>query len=479
MIRSQSEGLRIGITAIAAALAYLLAARLGLGFDGLSGQDGHEYARYAGSIVDWLWGGAHPGWHYWAIGYTLTGALLANVTGDVVLALHIVSAAALAGAAVATGRIAQLLWPDAGAFPARLAAGMVLILPAAALAGILVMSDMLATAFVCAAVWAWLDMRRAARAAPFLWFVAAATAAVWTRYVCFVLLAVPACDVVRIAVKNLSWRVIGLTLLVVLPFLITHLAIKQSSSVELFGQYALQEWSPSNWFARDFATADGASHFSLPNLIYVVSFPARLVWWPLLVLLPFIRPDDFRAAESRIILAAIAAYLLFVAGIPFQNPRFQLPVAPLLAALLVPAAMRLWSLAKHHWLRGLIVVALIAMSLFQQVRLLTPHAERNRLERVIAARLATYPAATPLYVFAFDPALRNRQVQQPMLNLWTTRYADFQQGSLVLFAPESLARQWQGKNPMLNWDQLTATKRLSVEADFGNGWRLYRVVGSK
>lgn len=479
MTRSLSEGLRIGITAIAAALAYLLAARLGFGFDGLSGQDGHEYARYAGAIADWLSGKAHPGWHYWPIGYTLTGALLSSVTGDAVLALHVVSALALAGAAVATGRMAQLLWPDAGNFPARLAAGIVLILPAAALAGVLVMSDMLATAFACAAVWAWLELRRAARTAPFLWFVAAATAAVWTRYGCFVLLAVPACDVLRIAVKSLPWRAIGLAMLVTLPFLISHLTIKQADSVELFRQYALQEWLPRNWFARDFVTADGALHFALPNLIYVASFPARLVWWPLLVLLPFVRPGDFRGTESRIILAAIAAYLLFVAGIPFQNPRFQLPVAPLLAALLVPSAMRLWSLAQHHWLRGLIVLVLIAMSLFQQVRLLTPHTERNRLERAIAARLATYPAATPLYVFAFDPALRNRQVQQPMRNLWTTRYADFQQDSLVLFAPERHARQWQGKNPMLNWHQITATKRLSVEADFGDGLRLYRVLGSK
>jgi hypothetical protein len=476
VIRSLSEGHRIGITAIAAALAYLLAARLGLGFDGLSGQDGHEYARYAGAIADWLSGGAHPGWHYWAIGYTLTGALLSKLSGDVVLALHIVSALALAGAAVATARIAQLLWPDTGAFPARLAAGMVLILPAAALAGVLVMSDMLATAFACAAVWAWLEMRRAARVAPFLWFVTAATAAVWTRYGCFVLLAIPACDVLRIALKSFPWRTIGLALLVTLPFLITHLTIKQADSVELFGQYVLQEWSPLNWFARDFVTADGASHFAL---IYLASFPARLVWWPLLVLLPFVRSGDYSGTECRIILAMIGAYLLFVAGIPFQNARFQLPVAPLLTVLLVPAAMRLWSLAKHNWLRGLIVLLLIAISLFQQVRLLTPHAERNLLERAIAARLATYPAATPLYVFTFDPALRNRQVRQPMLNLWTTRYADFQQNSLVLFAPERHAKQWQGKNPMLNWGQLTATKRLSVEADFGNGWRLYRVLGSK
>jgi hypothetical protein len=462
--------------ALAVPLASLLIARFGFGFDGLSGQDGHEYARYAGAIKIWLNGGEHPGWHYWSVGYSFSGALLASIIGDPIISLQLISALSLGAIMLAcNGMLERLYGGNDAAVKMGYLFCIVLMMPELALAGVRIMSDILAMAFSCAALLVWLNFRHKPTGRGLILFSLAVGAAIWTRYVCVVLLFLPACDVLRIALSRLPWTTFIPPVLVIIPFVVSHFLLKQAHAADMFEQIIDRGWSPQHWFARTFSTADGISQNRWPNLVYVASFPLRRMWWPMLPLLAFARPRDFASTEARLLLAAIIAYMLFVAGVPLQNGRFLLPVAPLFVVLLFPAARRLLAMLKARWQKAVMVAIAVGIALAMQVRLVAPHARQNKVERQIAARLSEYPATTPLYIFAYDPALRNRMVRQPMHNLWLQRYSEFPEGALVLFAPQTLAPQWQGRNPMRNWDQLEATHQLTIEARFPDGWNLYRI----
>jgi hypothetical protein len=105
---------------------------------------------------------------------------------------------------------------------------------------------------------------------------------------------------------------------------------------------------------------------------------------------------------------------------------------------------------------------------------LSPLIDRNRFERHLAALLQPLGPGL-LYTFDVDPALGNRDVPQRMVNLWSRRIDDFEPGALILFAPDAMAAQWAGRNPMLNWQRAERTHVLEPVADAGRGWRLVRV----
>ena len=68
-----------------------LAVRIATGFDGLSGQDPYEYARFGEALRFWLLSGADPGLFFWPVLYPLAGGALSLVGLPVGTALHVVS----------------------------------------------------------------------------------------------------------------------------------------------------------------------------------------------------------------------------------------------------------------------------------------------------------------------------------------------------------------------------------------------------
>lgn len=463
-------------------LAVLAAMRWIWGFDGLYGQDAHEYARFATALQDWMTQGISPGWHAWPVGFTLLGALGCWITGDVILALQLIAALSLAATVPAVSRIIDGLRSPSELSDDRPALrGLWLFLaiaasPALLQAGVLVMSDMTAIAFGCWAIVFQAGFTRRPSTSALIGFAATAVAAVGTRYGMAVLLLLPGLQVAAVAIRHRAWAGLGGAVTILAAGVALHTAVKQAEAGDLFQHYSLTLWSVSNWFTRDVSTADGIQHYPLPTLAYVATALARPSHLPLLLVLPFLRLRDLCGRQALLLSAAGGLYALFLAGIPFQNPRFQLPLHPLAASLLYPAWLRAAGWA-HRRLRPLVLtvpVLMLALQMAQSGRGLTPLIDRNRFERHLAELLRPLGPGL-LYTFDVDPALGNRSIPQHMINLWSRRIEDFEPGALILFAPDAMATQWAGRNPMLNWQQAERTHVLEPVADAGRGWRLVRV----
>ncbi|MBL0342342.1 MAG: hypothetical protein IPP71_16400 [Bacteroidetes bacterium] len=74
----------------------LLVAVIGFsGYNGLYGQDSHEYLRYCNQLIAFLKKGADPGNYFWTVAYPLTGAFLSFLIGSklAMLLIPVLSAA--------------------------------------------------------------------------------------------------------------------------------------------------------------------------------------------------------------------------------------------------------------------------------------------------------------------------------------------------------------------------------------------------
>jgi hypothetical protein len=103
---------------------------------------------------------------------------------------------------------------------------------------------------------------------------------------------------------------------------------------------------------------------------------------------------------------------------------------------------------------------------------------RNALEQNIARDITEYKniaSSDLLYSFDIDVALESRGVPFEIRNLWQSKYEKFEIGSLVLFNEEKLGKQWEGLNPMVNWNHLKTTYSLILLREFDDNWKLYRI----
>ena len=149
----------------------------------------------------------------------------------------------------------------------------------------------------------------------------------------------------------------------------------------------------------------------------------------------------------------------------------------LLLLLLFPAWDRLYCYGFLFFRRltvGILIGALV-LQFICCVSILRPIIARNRLETTVAAQLkAVLPPKATLFAFDLDIALRSYCPELQLQNLWEHRYTEFPAGSYVLFN-EALRPQWQGQNPMLNWDNLKENHALELRAELPEGWKLWEI----
>jgi len=100
--------------------------------------------------------------------------------------------------------------------------------------------------------------------------------------------------------------------------------------------------------------------------------------------------------------------------------------------------------------------------------------ERNKLERKMVELLRPYQHKK-LYSFDIDIALQGRGLKFDYKNLWIKRYKNLQKGDLILFNPTKFQKQWQGKNPILNFNYFNEKYDLKIIQDCQGGWKLYQV----
>lgn len=458
-------------TLLAFGVPTLLAVGLAcMGFDGLYGQDAYGYLRQALAFP----GPAGSGTTF-PEGYPAIVAILGRAIGGPLIAARCVSV--LSHAAVA-----WILFTLLGrAFPAAdrkalacHAVCSVSLSPFLLRSSQVVMADawclfLLMAAFAC--------LLRVREVPGPKWVFATTVAlagACWARYAAAPLALVFAAALVRYAVRSSKakalWPLLltAIVLAVLVPREAVHAALEHPW---------LREWSPVNAFRRRFVTADGLAQYTLPNVFHVAKVlvhPGFLTLGPLL--LPFVRRADLRLPIVRLAVCGAAVYLVFLMGPPYQNDRFLLLAQPFLALALFPAFLRLH--ARLVALGRKPVRLLGAVAVLQLV-LLVPamrgYLRHNAVERRIAQAVNERPERV-VYAFAVSGALRVRCADRSVHELWGAPVEHFEAGALVVFNPTEFARQWEGMDPMLNW-QRALDRGAAPVMDWPDGWIIARLPG--
>ncbi|MBK8555269.1 MAG: glycosyltransferase family 39 protein [Lewinellaceae bacterium] len=456
----------------------------GLDFNGLYGQDAHEYLRQSRNLLATFHGAPQApvqmGDAEMAGGYPLAGALLCMLGLDVLLALRLVSMLAAIGSVWLFERNLKLISPGAR-LQGRVSYSLLLLLlaPVFFRAGIAVMSDMLGLMLVLAVFQQMLTALDRGSLGPLIWAAFLAGLAVVTRFSMAVLL-FPALLVAALQLIRMGHRMaLFWMLLAGLIGLSPHYYLKMGLAGHVFDHSMFRLWSIGNFWTGTFENANGMARYTLPNILYVL-FPLMHPGFCLLLpgLLLLSKKTDWLLPAKRMLLISLTVYLFFLAGIPHQNLRYLLPAYAILLLLLFPAWDRMVSYGEFFFPK--IAFTLLTLTLLVQlagnVYLLRPMVQRAAMERTMANDLRTVlPDGAQVYGFDVDIALQSYLPNLHWHNLWTERYPQFPNGAFVIFNEPALRTQWAGKNPMLNWENLSQNYPLSVQKTLPNGWVLYRI----
>ncbi len=447
--------------------------RLAFDFNGLYGQDSHEYLRYTKSLLGFVKSGSHPGDYFWPLLYPIVGAAF-SVVFTPVLSLQMISVVSLMGSIHFAGQSLNLLYPDRKLVNHFLLVAFVLS-PQIVLTSSLVMADMLGLFMVSAAFYFFIRLNSRLQSVTVLLFALFSACAFMTRYAAAVVLILPVFLTVKNLVVNKKYGLILGASMVAGICLLPHFIIRGESSTEFIGHAWLRNWSPVNFFKSQFATPDGYKSYPLPNIVYGfynLVHPIYLFFG--LALLPFIRTSDFSNKLVRLSLLIVLLSVLFLGGIPFQNKRFLMTSAPFLMVVIFPAFERTAQLISNRKLLVTVVVLLGVMQLYLSAFYLKKIINRNHLEQNIARTIKSYPLKT-VYAFDVDISFPSYNVKNRVISLWEKPIDHFERGSLVVFNESELKEQWRDLNPMKNWNLLKNNYQLAQIDSFSNGWTLNEI----
>jgi hypothetical protein len=494
--------LRLASLPFGATLLVFVLVRLALPFDGLYGQDAFAYYDVARRLGPWLAGAEPLPPLYWPLGYPALVALLLPISGGGPAAGQIVSLLGCATGAAATallvGELGALRRPVAprqgdGSQVAALVAGMAVALAGGTLrSSQVVMADGLALGAVALAM---LAAARQAAGRGHAWLIVAALALAWgtiTRWlvglcalplVAYAILAArarpaPAGDRDRGATATATIVTLALSLAVALAVLLPQLALSHANPVSFERHAWLVGWSPANAFRRDLHTPDGHAVYRLPvSLFYLVRMAWPDFFFPTLALLAALGAGALArrraAAELALLAGWPAAAWLFLAGIPYENPRFLLPAMPALAAL---AGIGFHALAEDRGrvARRALALALaaslaagLALGAREHARLV---ARKDRDQALCAWVAARVPAGATL--LAFGPTLTLQHYGRPdtrelffIDDAELARLAAPERAPLyIVIDVDNAYSQWRGLRPHHHLEALRASAGLTTVA---------------
>lgn len=459
------------------------------GFNGLYGQDAHEYLHLSRAYYGYLFGQPYVATDYgdseFAVGYPLAAALLRLVFQNDIVCLQLVSWVAAGISVFYFDRLLRLLTPGARRQSRWFCTGILLVLsPYFVRSGLTSMSDMLGLALTLAAFYYGIRRLEFERGKDAVWAAFFCALAVITRFSAAPLLLPLAISVAWSLASRRHWQWSMAAGLAGFIGLLPHILLKMNVPQSALGHSLLQEWSLLHLFHSSFTTVNGTVDYGWPNGLYIL-FPLIHPGFFLLLGLLFllVKRTDFQLPVKRLLLVCLPVHLIFLGGIPHQNLRYLLLDYVLILLLLFPAWDRFISYGFHflnkrwmHWALGFFVV----LQVFSIVKILKPTLQRNKLERHIAETLQqTIPSGATLYAFDLDVSLKSYVPDLKHQNLWEKRYLEFPKGSYILFNEARLRPQWQGQNPILNWDYAREHYDLQEIKILPEGWGLFEVRSDK
>lgn len=452
------------------------------------GQDSHEYLRQSRVLFDRMQGLPAPppglGEAEFAGGYPLAAALLRWLVPDAILAIQMVSWLSAGLALWFFNQNLRLLSPGARAESRAVFSVLALALaPYFVRAGLTNMSDALGLALALGAFWLGLRVVYKGRTPD---AVAAAVLMAWavtTRFgLAALLLPLGAAMLLMLWRYRNIWGILAMTIAGALAFL-PHFWLKDGMLSDPAQHSMVQHWSLMNLFQSAFSNENGIAHYLFPNILYLL-FPLCHPGFCLLLpgLLLLAKKTDIVLPSKKVLIASLACYLLLLGGLPHQNLRFLLPAYALLLLLFFPAWDRMFAYGFYFFKRltWSILALVLAVQIFAIVKIMAPVLARNRLEVDIAKELQTVlPPNATVYAFDLDIALRSYLPDVQWKNMWIQRYDTFPDGSFVLFNEPLLRPQWEGRNPILNWDDLNQQQRLVLKRELPGSWKIYLIVSGE
>lgn len=481
------------------------------GFAGLYGQDAFGYVNYAlGPVREAL---LHlegpPAWPQ-PPGYPIVLAVVSLIVGPDGRIGQVVSLLAGASVPVISALLAsetigrRLAGRPAIAVP--LLAGLLAALPGQLWqSSAVAMADTLAIALATSGAWAACRYARSGGLGWLLVAAAAGSAAIDTRWI-YGLVAVPIAAVALVGigrVMRLDRRLavvhaIAATLIaavVLAPVMLPMgLAILDGTAVPFAADFGAYHWDPLNALRHRFETTDGQLAYSSTSGVYYLLQPVMPYWFGPLGLLA-VWGGAWAVRRGGLVSATLLVgwpliVLVFLAGSPYQNPRFFLAAMPPVAILI---AVGLWRLAvgvdarlpaDRRRAAVLAGASLAAVWLVVAIALAARYTDAfiDRQTRDLAATRsleAMVPSGSriislgPTGVFVYDrvPDVVELFFLTPVSA--AALLADGQPSYLVI-DPDAIAEQWAGRDPALTVEAIRSSRGLVPIADAG-AWTLYRI----
>lgn len=460
----------------------LLFIRIFYDFNGLFGQDPHEYYRFHNDLKYWLSSGEKPAPFFWPVFYSMLGALIAFPFPDSPIVLQLISMLSLIGTLYFTCKTIQFYFPQTKKTALLYSFLLIGLSPYLIRAGLQIGTDSIGTFACTASLYFILQYGKQANWKWWLGACFAMTAAFFSRYAGAVVLFVPGIYFLVSMLKQQKWFHLILgpglpALIYILTFAVKNGEVKTGLTDHNF----IALMSLKNFFLSDFHTEEGITQNMFPNLIYAFQHffhPGYLLLGLPLLGISLVKLKKLNLTKLWLPLASILIYGLFLALIPRQNPRFLLLTLPFVVVCLFPAF--LWfrentRLNKNlvNFALGLLVLLQVGLGMYS----LRKFAALNHLEKEVAEGLNTYPKER-IFTFILDAALPNYGVENEMVNMYFEDMDLPMQGDLCLFNPLEFKDQWKGSQLLKNWNFIQNNYQLEEKQEFSQGWKLFAIKNS-
>lgn len=447
-------------------------------FNGLYGQDSHEYYRYSRDIITFLNGGPLPLHFHWPVFYPICGALFSFVIPDLLFTLQLISFLSLIFSIYFIQKILKLIGVQSGNNLTIYLLTALSLSPFMIIYSSAVMTDMFSIFFITGAVFFFFKYSDSSKAKYFYLFVFFSGSAFMTRYAAAVILIIPVLIILKkLFIPLRKEKLVLIPFAVVISFIciFPHFYLKSGTTYAVT-DLSVRHWDTANFLYRSFSTSEGFSSSIEPNIVFAFSnlFHPYYIFFGI-ILLFFIRKADWNVTAVRLSILILILFAIFMAGFPFQNKRHLLLSFPFVIIILYnPFNRALAYLKNRQAIKTSVIIILCLVQLLIFSYAFNKIYELNRIEKNISAAISGYDNEV-IYTFFIDPALHTYGVNKIIINMWDQKINSFQKNGLVLFNVKKFKEQWKDKNPLINWNKIKNNYRLTKLQSFDDGWELYEI----
>lgn len=437
-------------------------------FNGLYGQDAHDYFRFSKELRSYFTEGNPPGDFFWPVIYPALGALISLSGISVLHALQLISLSAILGTLIYLNRSIQYLYGKRSTLFLLLSFSSSVYFVRS---GFIVMSDALCVFFIVSLYFHYLKYRNHSNLKDFALIIILSVLAFFTRYASIPLILIPVIHSLWIFIKNFNLLIRSGILIVSLAGIAYLIFLNNHLIDELWVK--LSQIELKNLFVNK-TTFDGSEKsFVVPNLFYIWSNFAHPGYLSIgFLLFPWFRVS---ISKNRILWISLIIYLIFIGLLPLQNQRFFVISYPIVLIILFPAFLELKTWLKKRQLYGVFGVSFFALNTLIFTYSFSKTYRVHRVEKEIVAELKKYPSTTEIYSFYADQSFTSYDLPNKSYNLWLEEYHHFPSGSIVVFNPHDFGDKKLISNVGKNWKKLCNDYTLTDEVDFKNGWHIYRI----